>query len=207
VVVQELPRAAAQEGEDLRLLPVQADHRGSGEEAEGTQVKADKTRWSEPSQWFVPRLGTRVRLVEDWEFRLYNEHRNYATCELFGMKLDGYDRDRDVREIKTLDEPVPYGCWRCVTLFKDTVLKVSRVYIKPESKPDGYGLNKGGEYNSLTFWIDTAPDDLVMIDALSGTKIALRNAKGRPLHPKFWAKLRDVNQIRCAVDMDTLATF
>ena len=165
--------------------------------------------WSQEFQWFIPRLGTCVRLEQDWRFRLQNEYRNNAVCELFGLKIrEGRCGPGKGHELTDSTEPMPYGCWIWVRLFKGTVLRVNRIYIKPESSPDSSGLNQGGEYNSITFTIDHAPDDLVMIDCLSGSKLALRDEKtGKPKRPRFWAKLKDVNDMHCVVDMNTLAKF
>ncbi|KVP75281.1 hypothetical protein WJ96_05860 [Burkholderia ubonensis] len=76
---------------------------------------------------FVPPLGTRLVLVQPWDFKLYNEHRNATLMALLG----------DTRELDYDPKPVH------ATLPPGTELIVDRYYIKQ-------GL---GEFDSLSFRI------------------------------------------------------
>lgn len=168
---------------------------------------ASKCEWTDPTVMMVPRCGTHIQLTEDWNFRLYNERRNEAVIELFGLERGGWNsHKRDAKPHQITDSlKIPYGCYVNVNFYKDTVLKVCRVYIRQESKVDSnsWSLNQGGEYNSLTFYLVSAPDDLILIDALSGTKRVLKGSK----KPRFWAKLADVNKIKCKIDLASMATY
>lgn len=64
---------------------------------------------------FVPPLGTRLALVQPWDFQLFNERRNATLMVLLG----------DTRELKYHDpEPIP------ATLPAGAVLIIDRYYIR-----------------------------------------------------------------------------
>ena len=81
-------------------------------------------------KFFVPDVGTMVRLKEDWTFRLYVESRNRALVDYLGIPVTRsiYGRNIDSKE-------VVFKAW--------TTLKVDRVYIRKGVK----------DYSSLTFHI------------------------------------------------------
>lgn len=94
---------------------------------------------------FIPTIGTEFKLSEDWVFDLYHEYRNEKLLEHFKL-LDssgGYGRfnSRELTE---------------VTLPKDTIIKVDRIYVK---KGNGafdsvtvYALIPG-EKRKCRFWV------------------------------------------------------
>lgn len=95
--------------------------------------------------------------------------------------FDLYNEHRNAGLIKFLGvkyppKPLRYYEYQAekVTLKTGYRLKIDRIYIK---KPLP-------EFNSVTFW-------------LSGEKVPLKDWEGRVRKrmPRFWAKLRDVNQI------------
>lgn len=106
---------------------------------------------------FVPAPGTKLKLTADWTFTLYFERRNEGLIKHFRPDLDiGWGRS---------DQSIE------VSLPKDTVLTVARVYIR-----NGYA----GKYNSLTF------------------NAKIPGVKGKRT-PRFWAKLDDVNEMEIDV--------
>lgn len=171
------------------------------------KFKVDDCEWSDDMAIMVPRVGTNILLTENWEFRLHSEYRNSNAFELFGLNNGGVRNYRTTgkpRECNSSEE-VPYGSYVMVSLLKGSVLKVDRVYIRKESKvnPDSYSLNQGGEYNSLTFRLMYASEDMILLDALAGTKRMLEGNK----KPRFWTKLADVNRIRGKIDNASMATY
>lgn len=79
---------------------------------------------------FVPPLGTRLLLTEDWSFQLYNERRNATLMAMLG----------DTRKISYSPESIP------ASLPAGTVLIIDRYYIKQ-------GL---GSFDSVSFRIENA---------------------------------------------------
>jgi hypothetical protein len=112
---------------------------------------------------FIPTLGTKIKLLEDWHFKLYYERRNDSLLKAQGfidpekpMKwIDGYGQIN-------YDTSLPAG----------TQLTIDRIYIRKGAK----------NFDSVSFWIGTKP-------------------KGVGLQGKirFWAKLKDVNNIECEI--------
>ncbi|MBU9200152.1 hypothetical protein KTD31_01875 [Burkholderia multivorans] len=77
-------------------------------------------------QLFIPPLGTKLRLVEPWNFSLYNERRN-ATL----MALLGDTRNFEYHDIEGIPATLPVG----------TILIIDRYYIRQ-------GL---GDFDSVSF--------------------------------------------------------
>lgn len=95
-------------------------------EAKAREREAKPIDWSPPSTFFVPDIGTIVKLARDWKFRLYREHRNDQMLKLLGLAT-------------TWDDVPP----RDVTIEPGAEIIVDRVYIR-----------KGvGDYSSLTFFL------------------------------------------------------
>lgn len=121
---------------------------------------------------FVPACGDRVKLIKDWTFAVFLEHRN--------MKFAAH------RNVVTKEE-ASQNAWgmyvgdryssqlaiRVCTLKAGTILEVDRVYIRQFSKSAGSIDN---DFDSITFKI-------------VGEK-----------HSRFWAKLADVNEIDCELE-------
>lgn len=145
------------------------------ERAAKKKKEAKNGDWSDPITFFVPDIGTRVRLEDDWQFRLHCEYRNSGLTEqLPGIYKDGNPWNWRRRSLEKSD----------VVIEKGAILTVNRVYIRQGAK----------EYSSITFNIKKGATVLT-----SKGKVELR--KGT----RFWAKLRDVNQMQVVVDRNTLA--
>jgi len=88
-----------------------------------------------------------------------------------------YRESRNADLFEGLDLSYSYspGSSLPVVLPKGTVLKVSRIYIRGNAR----------EYDSVTFWTVASPDGRLATKKNGG------HGKGR----RFWAKLRDVNQL------------
>ena len=118
---------------------------------------------------FIPEIGTEIRLTKGWKFPLHFEYRNESLGKCFGIKAP---------DVSNTFGYVYKDGWNCqpegsstpMTLPKGTILKVDRIYI---CKASWGGDAK--KFSSVTFYA-TIP-----------------NTKGRK--PRFWAKLRDVNNI------------
>ncbi len=128
-------------------------------------------------KFFVPAVGFRIRLTQDWKFDLYYEYRNKTLLVQQGVKLEGYfyssyiDGDYS-KGLKSVQVTLPAG----------TVLEVDRVYVRTMSKS---ATKKEDDYDSLTFRL---------IDPKTG--------KGKI---RFWAKLADVNTIEYELPPDFTA--
>lgn len=131
--------------------------------------------WSEPITFFVPEIGTNLRLEEDWAFRLYCEHRNSGLyTQLPGLYKEGDPWNWRRRSLERGD----------VVLKAGAILTVSRVYIRVGVK----------EYSSLTFNVKKGA-----VVVTSNGEFTLK--KGA----RFWAKLKDVNQMKVVVNKNSLA--
>ena len=155
---------------------------------------------------YIPEIGDSLRLMEDWSFKLCNESRNSAIWDAF--KTVHKDMDEHIKQIHEKiaadrkaeeeqirkDNPGAIAIWYYslsrdyygeaasagyqVTLKKDTVLKVDRIYIR-----------KGADdYSSVTFNIAESPEKFLTLAKDGGT--LPKGTKRR-----FWAKLQDVNTI------------
>jgi hypothetical protein len=121
---------------------------------------------------FIPTIGTTLRLKKAWTFTLYWEHRNLVAGEKLGLEIiprDFSSSDWERRYYDKFDDA-------SVTLPRDTVLKVERIYIR----------NGAGEFDSLTFRVVSSSNENIV------------DRKGK--HGiRFWAKLPDCNLIDCEV--------
>lgn len=145
---------------------------------------------------FIPNLGTLMILAEDWTFKLYFERRNDTMLQSFGAKKGRWWSRWNINELTPDDfedgkmPPIEYDkamseeelghAYKSfqatnsrdepfirVTLPKGTQLKVDRIYVR-----------RGGEsFSSVTF---------------RTTKIC---PEKRFVSKRFWAKLRDANEI------------
>ena len=100
---------------------------------------------------FIPDIGSRLKLTEDWKFILQPEYRNEKLFKNLG---------------KSYSDQKKY----LVTIPKETVLTVKRVYIRQGQSA----------YSSVTFGI---------------TKKSCPNNKNLE-SSKFWASLGDVNRLK-----------
>lgn len=97
-------------------------------------------------QLFIPPLGTRLRLLETWQFPLHAEYRNSDVWDV----LAGVERKY------VYGEPPPVA--QC-ELPATTVLVVDRIYIR-----------KGQTgFDSLTFRVDYCPNKAILPKSKGGT--------------------------------------
>lgn len=89
--------------------------------------KEGKTNWSEAGKFLIPDIGTVIKLLEDWTFRLYREKRNNPLIKICGKGSAGWG------DMVTLSYEV--------TIKAGSMLSVDRVYIRQGA----------GEYSSLSF--------------------------------------------------------
>ncbi len=84
---------------------------------------------------FIPTIGTQLILNEPWTFTLYDEYRNWDFwTKYIGEVID--QRNDHWRSWTTRgNKPTP------ITLPKDTILSVDRIYIRKGNK----------EYDSVSF--------------------------------------------------------
>jgi hypothetical protein len=149
---------------------------------------------------FIPEIGTRFTLQEDWTFTLHKEHRNDTVWEkLRAADPDTFEQlEAEIRRALDLmneyrDRPISRdpntrerneAQWRAqldhyydiqkvdVTLPAGTEITLDRLYIRK-------GIS---DYSSATF-------------NLNATNHPALDVKGRK---RFWAKLQDVNRIEYA---------
>lgn len=122
---------------------------------------------------FIPSVGTQVRLEKDWTFDLFYESRNAALLLFHNVDIktmDWYSTFVGGRNNNNTDK------WKLkhvsCTLPTGTLLEVDRVYIRAQNK----GVVGADNYDSLTF------------------RVIETTFKGvGKKHPRFWAKLDDVN--------------
>lgn len=171
------------------------------------KAETDNSSWSLPFNLFIPRCGTKLKLVADWKFRLFKESRNSKLFdasvqsthwtnepEWSKRKIVITHKDGSTIEIPAMNRGGSSLSVE-VTLPAGTVLKVARIYIKQESSTER-GLNKGGEFNSVTFTIVRNPAKKFKVyTPLNGwMEFDYKSQSGR-----FWVKLADANamQVQC----------
>lgn len=158
---------------------------------------------------FVPTIGTKLKLIEDWSFVIREEYRNTKFLDAIGwtatmtkkgrsrsqtMPLDPADLPLElIREygsptVEAMSKKDYYGSQTFYTISfpmklpVGTVLSVDRIYIR-----------KGvGEFDSITFLISDCPDK----------RFAPKKARGfLPGGCRFWVKLDQAN----GMDYDVVA--
>ena len=85
---------------------------------------------------FIPTIGTKFKLIQDWNFALIKDHRNRAIFELFNIPYGDQYGHASLRGQQ-------FGR---VTLPANTILQVDRIYIR-KGAPD---------YDSLSFFISSS---------------------------------------------------
>lgn len=159
---------------------------------------------------FIPPLGTKLKLTEDWKFTLYNESRNETLRTLHGLEtrwLSYRDKQDGVATPPNKKVTIPAG----------TELIVDRIYIRKGSE----------EFDSVTFrmpgtkiagkkvervakrFIGYKLDGVVFHDSGSFYNLPWEKRERAEMlyedHPwiekipakgvRFWAKLEDVNKM------------
>jgi len=148
--------------------------------------KLEKSRpversWSDDVQLRIPDVGTVIRLEQDWAFDLFYESRNETIIDFIGWDEQGrYPYYRPVMKV------VPETG---VVLKAGAILKIDRVYIRKGAS----------EFSSISFFWENPSDDMIESAHVRKTEASKKKVR-------FWAKLRDVNNIRCSIDDYTIPT-
>lgn len=169
------------------------DFQDSNGHGKCSSCKENCVPFKESKRLFIPELGTKLTLAEDWIFSLYPETRNESLGLLYGMyaihvfnkeiyenidkTLHGYlwinKQDNDNLSIglanyqevsKELLLSNRTSKTLLITLPTDSELTIDRIYIRKGAS----------DYSSVSFWV----------------KLPTNKKKIR-----FWAKLEDVNKI------------
>lgn len=125
--------------------------------------------------FFIPKVGTRLTLTEDWSFGLHNEDRNKSMLDAIGYEgRCGWASEEDAARTPQwrLNPDEIVKVVEGVTLPVGTTLVVSRVYVRS---------GKSASFDSITFKVEKGCPDP-------------RFDKCR-----FWVKLREANKIQCEV--------
>lgn len=124
---------------------------------------------------FIPTIGTRIQLTQDWTFTIICEYRNDNLGIMVGKaRPDGYWADWGAgggngRKVSEWGEEKG-----TVTLPQGIILTCDRIYIR-----------KGASgYDSVSFWLNSNPNL-----KFGGTEIPIAKKV------RFFAKLHDVNGI------------
>lgn len=121
-------------------------------------------------QLFIPAIGTEFTLAQQWDFTLYNEHRNETLMQYLG----------DSRSIEYGNEITPAPA----SLPASMRLRLDRIYIRK-------GLD---DFDSITFMLLGAQAE----NASSWMRSRLEKGliAKLPRRPvRFWVKLEDANNI------------
>lgn len=116
---------------------------------------------------YIPAIGELIQLTSDWTFVLHNESRNHTLMTFV-------NDPREQTYYGSLSDPLP------CTIPAGAILSVDRIYIK-----------KGApEFDSMTFrWKGMSTQPSIEQD-WKGNDVKV------PRKPvRFWAKLKDVNNI------------
>ncbi len=132
----------------------------------------------------IPSIGDELRLTEDWTFPCFTERRNIDFIKKMRPDVIPEDASRythnDTQSV-------------AITVPKGSLLSVQRIYIRSGKK----------EWDSITFALREVPRAL---PPEPEPATAGKGRKKKPTAPKkttkkatgrFWAKLRDVNEIEC----------
>jgi hypothetical protein len=155
----------------------------------------------ESKEMYIPTIGDEITLSKAWRFGLYYEYRNEAMIKFI---FPGTEFQWRNMVLPNGDKP-EYGKRICdVELPKGAILKVDRIYIRK-----GNSVMK--EFDSVTFVLQSIPKKEIAIpekrDVFVRNKGDSTGKYGRDhgeyvkkqiikKKVRFWAKLRDVNQVR-----------
>lgn len=154
------------------------------------------------NKMYIPPLGFTFKLTEDWQFKLYDEHRNSAMLEAARLvppyrraKFEDLTRSEKVAQFnqpgsqwftddgaleasgRDLDWLLREHAYTNFVLRKESELKVERIYIR-----------RGGEpFNSVTLRATTYHS--------AGGDPLFRPGVKMPKSLRFWVKLEDFNKI------------
>lgn len=127
---------------------------------------------------YIPSIGDRLILTDDWTFDLHDERRNET---LFAF-LDE-EKPPKVNTTNQWGYPTVVGGSVEVELLAGSILKVDRIYIR-----------KGqGEFSSITFMLEGQKAQVPDRKWDRKTKSYVPGKKDRAV--RFWVKLEDANNI------------
>lgn len=127
---------------------------------------------------YIPSIGDRIILTEDWTFQLHDEGRN----ETLFVYLDEEKPDRIPTENYWGGISQEPGFTE-VELLAGSILKIDRIYIRK-------GLD---EFSSVTFMLEGAKAPMPRDKWDRKAKKYVPGVQNRAV--RFWAKLDDVNNI------------
>lgn len=128
---------------------------------------------------FIPEIGFKFALEDDWEFDLFLETRNESLTTFYNSYSEMWERGGDDVLVKNgwAKGEGFHNFHRSVTLPKGTELTVDRIYIRKGAK----------DFSSVSFFINrkSVTGDFKLYQYI-------RKSSGKC---RFWAKLKDVNFI------------
>lgn len=136
-------------------------------------------------KFYLPTIGTKIRITAPWKFTLYGEYRNQEFGKIIGLY------NNNVWMLNTLQANEDQSSyWRrftvlpvaIITLSENTDLTVSRIYVRNGAK----------EFDSITFW----GKGIKGVSCFElGTEVHPNTSLvfPKPVSFRFWAKLNEVN--------------
>lgn len=122
---------------------------------------------------FIPEIGTKLKIKEDWTFSLHREYRNKHICIADNEKCDYNAKGFYER-----------------TLPSGSEFMVDRIYVRQGAK----------EYSSVTLFIIATGDKVL---TKQGTRTQPFKNKGAQHYGRFWVKLTDFNAANFVVTEDS----
>ena len=183
----------------LRAFAVSQDPRDAVAACSMLLRTQDESGFGSPVR--IPALGTRITLTSPWIFTLCAERRNTKFHDVLFPESEFKQEDGYLYEIYKDRFGEPVKTWRRRQTHTDkeamlpagTVLRVDRIYIR-----------RGQEgYDSVSFVCESIPH--VESDA-SAVRMHKKGSKPPKVVGRFWARLRDVNEIVGTWDVTTLPT-
>lgn len=157
---------------------------------------------------FIPEIGTRLTLEEDWKFTLHKERRNDTVWEKLRVAYPDAFARIDAEMIVARDLWLEYLS-RPVSRDPDTrernteQLQAHNVYMQNIEKFD-ITLPAGTELTIDRLYIRKGISDYSSVSFnLNATSHEALNVKGRK---RFWAKIQDVNRIEYEPPLDPEAS-
>lgn len=136
-------------------------------------------------RFFIPPLGTAVRLTRAWTCTVHREGRNWDVRRALVAHAAGETGAEPQMgdwwarySAQTSDSDGPLA----MTLPADTILKIDRIYVRSGQ----------GDFDSVTFMIKDSPDK----------RFVPKRKKGGGTFdgkPRFWVKLHEANAIECEI--------
>ena len=136
---------------------------------------------------YIPTIGDEVTLACDWQFSLYYEYRNEAMIK---FTFPGTEFKWRNMVLPSGEKPEYGEKIAIVQLPIGSVLKVDRIYIRKGAK----------EYDSVTFNLQSIPKKKIEVpderDSWDNESKTYHKKMFIKSKIRFWAKLRDVNEMR-----------